>query len=139
MGAWDCGPFDNDDALDCVGDLQDADPAEIPGRLAALMSGILDTDDYLECPQVNEALAAAVLVAARLGADAAHPSAVELLASRPFTVDERLRSLALRTLDRAGDAKDNEWYGLWADADDVDLALNSLLPFRRALESAAPA
>lgn len=33
MGAWDLGPFDNDAALDFVGDLEEVRPEELPERL----------------------------------------------------------------------------------------------------------
>ncbi|MEX1164617.1 MAG: DUF4259 domain-containing protein, partial [Nitriliruptor sp.] len=65
MGTWGAAPFDNDDALDLLGDLEEADDDAFLDALRDALAQV-DTDGYLECPEVSEAVAAACLVAARL-------------------------------------------------------------------------
>jgi hypothetical protein len=137
MGAWGYGPFENDAALDCVGDLADAGPAVIRGGLLAAMREVTAQEDYIENPEADAAVAAAVLVAARLGADPGSASAAELLASHPFEADGELRLEALRVFDRLADPRENEWHDLWADAGALDKVLELLVPFRERLAAAA--
>jgi hypothetical protein len=137
MGAWGYGPFENDAALDCVADLADADPSTIRTGLLAAMREITDSADYIENPEADAAVAAAVLVAARLGADPASASAAALLASHPFESDGELRLEALRVFDRVTDPRENEWHDLWTDAGALDKVLELLAPYRERLAAAA--
>ncbi|MFG3343133.1 DUF4259 domain-containing protein [Glycomyces sp. NPDC048151] len=136
MGAWGHGPFENDAALDFVGDLADAGPGEVRAGLLAAMRAVADSSDYLEDPETDAALAAAVLVACRLGADPGSASAADLLASCPFEADGELRLAALRVLDRLADPRDNEWHDLWTDAGSLDKVLELLAPYRERLAAA---
>ncbi|MEV7005385.1 DUF4259 domain-containing protein [Streptosporangium sp. NPDC051022] len=131
MGAWDLGPFENDGALDLLGDLDGtADPA---AALAGAMREILAQDDYVEGPEMSGAVAAACVVGARLvGAEPA-PVAARWLDANPFEVDAELRGLAARTLERAARPDDNELYELWDEADGSRAWLETLTPYRRAL------
>lgn len=63
MGAWGHTSFDNDSALDWLGDLDD--PAQVAETLDEV--GGLDEDEYLEVDEASAALVAAELVAAALG------------------------------------------------------------------------
>ena len=69
MGAWDIGPFDNDDAADWLFALEvSSDTATI----AAALGVITDIgNEYLEAPDCSNALAAVEIVAALRG----HPIA----------------------------------------------------------------
>ena len=69
MGAWDIGPFDNDDAADWLYELEaSSDTATI----AAALGVITDIgDEYLEAPDCWNALASVEIVAALRG----HPVA----------------------------------------------------------------
>ena len=133
MGAWGLGPFENDAALDCVGDLADADPGAIAGGLLGAMREVTDSGEYIENPEADAAVAAAVLVAARLGAELSSNSAEELLASHPFAADGELRLEALRVFDRVTDPKENEWHELWTDAGALEEVLELLRPYRERL------
>ena len=65
MGAWDSGPFDNDDASDWLWELEESsDTTVIAAALHAIAQG---GDDFLEAPDCATALAAAEMVAALCG------------------------------------------------------------------------
>lgn len=69
MGAWDIGPFDNDDAADWLYQLEESDDTSV---IAAALDSVTEVgDDYLEAPDCSCALAAAEIVAALHG----HPMA----------------------------------------------------------------
>ncbi|WP_433795521.1 DUF4259 domain-containing protein [Actinoplanes sp. CA-252034] len=136
MGTWDFGPFDNDDAADWSGDLQEADP----GRRAAVIREALDEvlleDGYLEGDAANRAIAAAAVIASQLPTGTPLRTAYApgfLTAGETLDLPDDLPALALRALDRvAGD--DSEWSELWEDG--LPKALAALSPIREALESA---
>ena len=65
MGAWDIGPFDNDDASDWLYDLEESSDTSV---IADTLEAVTDAgDDYLEAPDCSTALAAAEIVAALRG------------------------------------------------------------------------
>jgi len=69
MGAWDFGPFDNDDASDWLYELEESSDTSI---IAATFDVIFHIgDEYLEATDCSNALAAAEILAALLG----HPLA----------------------------------------------------------------
>lgn len=133
MGAWDYGPFDNDGAWDCIGALAQDDPAKVAEQLTEAMREVLDNEDYIENPEAQGAVAAAVLIANRLGAPAADKRIAELLEAHPFTATEDLRVQALRTLDRLREPDTNEWHDLWLDAGALEKVLELLAPYREVL------
>ncbi|MEU8662740.1 DUF4259 domain-containing protein [Actinoplanes philippinensis] len=136
MGTWDFGPFDNDDAADWSGDLQDA----APGRRAALiretLEEVLREGEYVEADVANQAVAAAAVVASQLPTGTPLTSAYApgfVTAGETLVLPEDLPALALRALDRvAGDG--SEWSELWEDG--LPKALSALRPIREALEAA---
>lgn len=65
MGAWGTGAFDNDDAADFAGDLNDADPGERPGLIREALEAAADNDDYLAASTASAAIAAAAVVASQ--------------------------------------------------------------------------
>ncbi|MFC6882627.1 MULTISPECIES: DUF4259 domain-containing protein [Actinomadura] len=134
MGAWGHGPFENDSAMDFVGDLADGPAEEVPEGLRSAMADMLEAGDYLEGPDVEAAIAAACLVAARLEPSIKiGGSAGEYLEGMEFTPDEPLRELASRTFARALDPSDNEWYDLWADGGGFTKVQAAIAPFRKAV------
>jgi hypothetical protein len=64
MGAWAHGSFDNDDAMDWVGELEELDDTE---PIDWAFEEVLEADDYLEAPEASIGLAAAEVVAAMIG------------------------------------------------------------------------
>jgi hypothetical protein len=65
MGAWGHKSFENDSALDWLGDLTDGD-ASLVGEAIDAVAGAND-DAYIDVDEASAALAAAELVAAALG------------------------------------------------------------------------
>ncbi len=68
MGAWDTGPFDNDDASDWLYELAESSDTSVIASVLNTVENIGDA--YLEAPECSQALAAAEIVAAFKG----HPS-----------------------------------------------------------------
>jgi hypothetical protein len=65
MGAWDIGPFDNDDASDWLYDLEASNDV---AYLAETIQVVIEmSGDYLESPDCANALAAAEIIAALRG------------------------------------------------------------------------
>jgi hypothetical protein len=68
MGAWDTGPFDNDDASDWLYELAESSDTSV---IASVLNTVANIGDaYLEAPECSQALTAAEIVAAFKG----HPS-----------------------------------------------------------------
>jgi hypothetical protein len=63
MGTWDTGPFANDTAADFCGDLDEAAADEREGMIRSALTRVIDTENYLEAPESDVAVAAAALVA----------------------------------------------------------------------------
>jgi hypothetical protein len=126
------GPFENDDALDFLDALEEAEPQERRARVERAMGQVVRSDGYIEAPQMAEAVAAAVVVAA---CDDPESVATERYVPRwveeePIDVDERLEDLATAALHRALRPDDNEWWELWDEAratDDITQRLSRYL------------
>ena len=122
MGATGVGPFENDDALDFLDDLEDSQPAERRKKVLAAMERVVGEPGYIEAPTMAEAVAAATVVAASDDPESAagEPYLPPWLDEEPLDVDEQLEELAQRTLRRALRHDDNEWWELWEEADASD-------------------
>jgi hypothetical protein len=119
MGAWGTGPFQNDEALDFLAGVEDA---AVSGRLGVLerpLEHVVHSGDYLEAPEVTEAVAAAAVVGAVLNPMAAadEPDIPEWVSQLDGDrLDNELVELARRVLRRALSPEDNEAHELWAEA-----------------------
>jgi hypothetical protein len=114
MGAWGHGSFDNDDALDWVGELSQAEDTK---HIAETFETVLESDDYLEAPDASTGLAAAKVVAALLG----HPApglpeevTTWLAGKKPPSTGlvKKARLVVERILN------DSELKDLWAESED---------------------
>ena len=119
MGATGAGPFENDDALDFLDEIEDADPSVRRKRVESAMQEVLTNHDYVEAPLMSQALAAAVLVSAcddieSVAGERNVPAWVE---DEPLDVDDHLEELATRLLHRSIEPDDNELWELWSDGD----------------------
>lgn len=125
MGAWGTGAFENDDALDFAGELEDAAPAEREALAHDRLRGVAEQVGPLEAEAVNEAVAAVALVCA--SAYPAHfeeePYLPEWVTSSPLSVGPELADAARVAARRAGDPRDNEWYDLWDEVGEEPRAL----------------
>src|ERR1043166_58985 len=118
MGAWGAGSFDNDDALDWVGDLCDGDGFEPVHE--ALGAVALDAEEDVEAPECSVALAAAEAVAALGGAPSEDlPDELEQwLADHPLEVGADLRAKALAAVQHV--KSNSELKELWDESDSAE-------------------
>lgn len=115
-GAWDIGPFDNDDALDWVWELSESnDLSVVRGALQEANSN----SAYLEAPSASIAHAAAEVVAALRGNPRAQlPAEVsEWVENQDTELDENLVVAARKAVVRIQDPDTSELAQLWADSD----------------------
>lgn len=112
MGAWGPESFANDDALDWIAELEQAEDTRL---LEDTLSAAIDEADYLEVDAASRAVAAAEVVAALAGLHGTHlPEEVTAwVRAHRRDVHNDLIALALRSLDRV--RRDSELAELWAE------------------------
>jgi Domain of unknown function (DUF4259) len=112
-GAWGDGSFENDDAMDWVGECV---RAASPGLVKAAFDRVLAAD-VVEAPDASEAIAAAEVVAASLGAPSpALPADLKAwLAGQPRAQIAAQAALAARALAKIEDARHSELRQLWSE------------------------
>lgn len=115
MGTWGAGPFENDEALDFLGEVQEQGVGRL-GALARPLEHVAYSGDYLEAFDVSEAIAAAALIGAVLNPSAAaeEPYLPEWVGSVDAgDIDNELIHLARQALRRALQPHENELFELW--------------------------
>ena len=137
MGTWDVGPFDNDDAADWCGDLDEAPAEERPGmiRAALVAAADADADGYLDVGDAVWAIAAAAIVASQLPGGEPIDSAYApdfLVDGGTVALPDDAAVLAVRALDRIV-ADESEWRDLWEESDSFDEALAVIQDLRALL------
>ncbi len=115
-GAWDVGPFDNDDALDWVWELSESDDLSVVRK--ALQRAI-DASGYLEAPTGSVALAAAEVVAALKGKPRAQLPAEVFgwFESHELAADDSLVRIARQAIAQIKNAESSELAQLWSDSE----------------------
>jgi len=115
MGTFGFGPFDNDDALDFLDEIEDAAPEDREVLLRAALDQVLGDRGYLAAPKVSEAIAAAAVVGVALHPDeeCAEPALRDWVRTTHLRVDRDLAAIARRALSRALAPEDNELWTLW--------------------------
>ncbi|OSC63616.1 hypothetical protein B5181_21940 [Streptomyces sp. 4F] len=114
MGTWDVGPFDNDTAADLCDALDEATATERENIIRDTLTRAIDTADYLEAPESEEAVAAAALIAVQCpGGEPPDPVDGPEEALPDLT---HLRDLAFQALDRVL-SEPSELMDLWAESD----------------------
>lgn len=135
MGAWEMGPFDNDDDGDWVFGFDDSPVDErlaFIDRAFAAVAGEAD-DGYIEMDTSTPAVAAAVVLAALVDPsyeiDSSYgPHSLAETRAADLTLDQGIRDRALAALDQVrgnGDAE-SEWVALWSEGGVLDQALAPL-------------
>ncbi|MFI5530551.1 DUF4259 domain-containing protein [Kitasatospora sp. NPDC051853] len=115
MGAWDIGPFENDNAADFAAFLDDAEPSERGEILRRVLAAVADSTDYLESDEGAEAVAAAALIASQLPGGA--PVSPAYGPKQPLPpLPPELRALAAAALGRVLGA-DSELAELWGETE----------------------
>jgi hypothetical protein len=117
-GAWDTGPFANDDALDWVWELSESNDlsvVETTVRSAANSSG------YLEAPTASMAIAAAEVVAALRGNPRSDlPDEVsEWVHAHSVSVEEDLLKVARKAIENTKNKDSSELAQLWMDSEEL--------------------
>ena len=114
MGAWDVGPFDNDNAADFAGDLDDTPEHERIALIRTVLTTAADNDTYLDLDEGAPAVAAAALLASRLpGGGQFVPNSYGPKAPVP-NLPADLVPLAISAVDRVL-AADSELASLWSE------------------------
>lgn len=129
MGAWGVSSFENDDAIDWLEELLQSD------NFLILYSAFEMVDeDYLECPDGCNALAAAEVVAA-LGdncRDNMPEPAKQWVANHKAQYTEDLSTMALGAIDRVT-AANSELNELWQESDEYSEWLSDIKGLKAAL------
>ena len=125
VGAWDSGPFDNDDAADFAGQLDEADPNQRIVMIREALRAGADSDDEEAFPRA--VAAAAVVAATRVDIPVDSSYAPKFLADddNGFRVPEDLVELAVLALDNLADS-DSEYAELFGEAGTLDTLRSAL-------------
>ncbi|PVM82657.1 DUF4259 domain-containing protein [Caulobacter radicis] len=122
MGAWDNGPFDNDEAADFIEDLAQAPDWRTVVRI---LEHVTKAAGYLEAPEGEMAVAAAAIVAACIGDVAVLPDDQRGLKEALGAPPEGLAQLARAALARVV-APASEIDELWQEGDTHDAWLTHI-------------
>ena len=120
MGSWGILPFENDDALDWVWELEDAEDFSVLEDALEQVASATD-EEYVEAAEAEEALAAAEVVAALLGKRLGNlPEAVSIFLERhrDKKPDVKLVSMAIKAVQRVRSS--SELKELWEESDDAE-------------------
>lgn len=114
-GAWGMGPFDNDDALDWVWELEKAASTDM---LEDALEEVTGSFFYISAPECSRAVAAAEVVAALLGRPGRElPDEVKTwISDSSLRADEDLVALAREAVTLVRDSDKSELADLWRDA-----------------------
>ena len=121
MGTWGIRPFENDEALDFLDEVEQSD--DRMGVLARPIEKVAFSGGYLEAPDLAEAIAAAAVVGAVLKPQeaAGEPYLPDWVATvRPGDFDNGLIEQSRKALRRAMQPEDNELYELYDEAGATD-------------------
>lgn len=122
MGAFGTGPFENDTALDFLGDVGDAAPADRQDMVLAALDRVLLAEGYVDADDMSEAIAAAAAISASMSPGIAgdEPYLPEWLEERALDTDGELVEKSRQVLRRALSSDENEWWDLWAEAGETE-------------------
>lgn len=134
MGAWGSGTFDNDDALDWLGELEASKKSSV---IAATIKKVTQpTKPVLESSDCCAALAAAELVAAAAGTGSPYlpEEALQFLADHPLKVDAKLMADTHLALEKI--ASDSELKDVWDESDTPEDWYDCIAELKQRLKSA---
>ena len=132
MSAWGTGPFENDDALDLVGEINDSEPDAVAELLTDILS-VPNTDEELDEVEGTEAYAAAALLAAKLERlEVSSPDVLDAVSKIPTEVVGALlpdaRSMLTRIL-----GTNSEFAELWIESGRLEKIRGEIGKIQRAL------
>ena len=132
MGAWGTGPFDNDDALDLVGEINDSDPDAVVELLTDILT-VPDPDDDLDEVDGTEAYAAAALLAAKLERlEVSSPDVLDAVSKIPTDIVGALLPDARTMLTRIL-GENSEFAELWIESGRLEKIRGEIGKIQRAL------
>ena len=129
MGAWGTEPFDNDDALDFIGQLQDLSAEEVPERLAEVFKV---ANEYVDVEEGNYVLAAIGLIVARRVGHVNNTQAADFLQDCPFEISDELLADARLALGKVW-CDNSELWVLWEETDEFEQAGKVITNLKRKL------
>ncbi len=114
-GAWDTGPFDNDDALDWVWELAESDDLAV---VKSALREAAESSDYLQAPTANMAIAAAEVVAALKGnpGEGLPAEVVDWVREHQQAVSPDVLKTARDAITRVKDGESSELAQLWSES-----------------------
>lgn len=117
-GAWDTGPFSNDDALDWVWELTQSNDLSV---IEAALGSAANSPGYLEAPTASMAIAAAEVVAALRGNPRPElPDEVtKWVQANNVVVRDDLLKIARRAIENTRKKESSELAQLWMDSDEL--------------------
>lgn len=117
-GAWDTGPFDNDDALDWVWELSESDDLSV---IKSTLKPAANSTGYLEAPTASMAIAAAEVVAALKGNPRSDlPDEVtEWVQAHNVPVEDDLLKTARKAVENAKNKESSELAQLYMDSEEL--------------------
>jgi hypothetical protein len=117
MGAWDAGPFDNDDAAGLLAEFDEAPSLAIIEAPLGMITNAAP-GDYIEAPECSQAVAAAALMALAPApaSNVVSQAALGFLTQLAAPERVRLASMAIAALTRI--SSDSELKELWDESDD---------------------
>jgi hypothetical protein len=134
MGAWQEGAFSNDDAMDFLDTLRENKTKDLSFTLTSTMNEVCSSHDYVELPEMNNAIVAAALVSITKN-PSLKPIDLDLAnIQNRLSASSNLERLAIKTFRRAFEPENNEWLELWDEANGLDVMRGSLEPYIKALD-----
>lgn len=114
-GTWDMGPFDNDDALDWVWELENSNNTSV---LESALKDVTGSLLYISAPECSRAVAAAEVVAALAGKPRTGlpDEVVSWVDSKNVIADEKLIALAKKAVTLVRDSSKSELADLWRES-----------------------
>lgn len=132
MGAWGTGPFENDDAMDLVGEINDSEPDAVAELLTDILT-VPDPDEDLDEIDGTEAYAVAALLAAKLERlEVSSPDVIDAVSKIPTEVVGALLPNARTMMTRIlGD--NSEFAELWIESGRLEKIRGEIGKIQRAL------
>lgn len=117
-GAWDTGPFANDDALDWVWELSESNDLSV---IENTLNSAANSTDYLEAPTASMAIAAAEVVAALRGNPRPQlPEEVTAwVQTHSVAVEDDLLKVARQAIENTKKKDASELAQLWMESEDL--------------------
>ncbi|WCN82516.1 DUF4259 domain-containing protein [Micromonospora sp. LH3U1] len=140
MATWQLGPFDNDDAVEWCGRLEDTAPDQRESFVRRTLEAAVLAGHALAPEDAAQAIAAAATVLQSIAGTRAPDSAYAphfLLGRKDIRATPPLRSLATRALDAAL-AQGSRWRLRWAEDVEEEEAFVVIEELRNSLASARP-